>query len=517
MLRSSTSSSSILARGFVAQLSRANTPNHPALRTAVLVFLLSTGFCVARPCQPESPFQPQGAVASPERKSAISSAPLPPITGPGYQNANIARAFQIGNRRGRDPFRKPSRRRIQSADAIGGNSNYILTVPILTLPGRGLSIAQNLYYNSQLWTNDALPGDTDLVFDHDADWPAPGWSLGFGKVVQVDLHGGVLVDPDGTPHPYAAGKIATSNGPCIIPGDCFEFTTHTTDGSLIDYTVESYLTTITTATAKYPNGTSVIYGAGAQNSLYATQITDANGNIISIQYQRNKGKGGILVPAGPQIQTVTDTLGRVLNFEYDSNNHLTAITAPKVGGGSRTVVRFHYKTLLTFAYSFGSGIPFTVPKGPLTVIDGIFFPATSTGYWFGDDESYSSYGMISKVSQRRSMTLTASSLNDQGTLTAGTMTHDRVYNYPTLYAGPTGCNTTTKRAGALSDVPTYTKMTECWAGMDVPPAVTIYSVKNYPTFQMLQTAYPDGSYLNQFLYNSGNFNGLMYTQIISDS
>jgi RHS repeat-associated protein len=474
-------------------------------------------FCsLAIGCHLRKPSQAQGNGIAPQLRGAVSNAPVPPITGPGYQDGNIVRALQIGNRRGRDPFRKPTRRRLQNADAIGGNSNYVLTVPILTLPGRGLSIALNLYYNSQLWTNDAVPGYTDLVFDHDADWPAPGWSLGFGKVVQVDLHGGVLVDPDGTPHPYAAGKIATSNGPCAIPGDCFEFTTHTTDGSLIDYTVESYLSTLTSATAKYPNGISVTYGAGAQNSLYATQITDANGNIISIQYQRNKVGGGILPPAESRIQTVTDTLGRVVNFEFDSNNHLTAITAPKVGGGSRTVVRFHYKMLLTFAHPFDSGIPVSAPKGTPTVIDGIFFPATSTGYWFGDDESYSSYGMISKVSQRRGMTLTASSLNDQGTLSPGIMTHDQVYNYPTWYDGPAGCNTMTNRVGALSYVPKHTSMTQCWAGMDVPPAVTKYSVTAYPTYQWLQTVYPDGSSLNQFLNIGGTFDGLMYEQDIHD-
>ena len=376
------------------------------------------------------------------------------------QDGNIARAFQIGNRLGRDPFRRPTRLRLQNADAIGGNSNYILTVPILTLPGRGLNLALNLYYNSQLWTNGAPPGQTDLVFGHDADWPAPGWSLGFssvgfGKVVQVGNHGGVLVDADGTSHPYAAGEV--SNAPpnaCAGPPDCFQVTAHTTDGSLIDYTVISDDSNLRSATVKYPNGTTVTYGLGP------TQIADANGNIMSVKY------GSYISPGSPakiesKIETITDTLGRVVNFEYDSNNSniLTAITAPKVGGGTRTIVRFYYKTA-RLTYSFASGIQFSAPSGSLTVIEGISFPATATGYWFGDEDSYSSYGMISKVSQRRDMIL-----SEQGKLTPGTMTHENIYNYPNAGSGL-----------ALSDVPKYTQMTETWAGMDVSPTVTKYSV-----------------------------------------
>src|SRR5215470_3167096 len=78
---------------------------------------------------------------------ALLNLPIPPIGGPGYQDGNIAQAFQIGNRCGHDPFRKQTRRQFQSADANGGNTNYLLTVPVITLPGRGLNVVLNLYYN----------------------------------------------------------------------------------------------------------------------------------------------------------------------------------------------------------------------------------------------------------------------------------------------------------------------------------------------------------------------------------
>jgi len=126
---------------------------------------------------------------SPPPKVALLNLPVRPITGPGYEDGNIAQDFQIGNRHGHDPFRKQSGRQFQSADMNGGNSNYLPSVPILTLPGRGLSLSLNLYYNSQVWTNQGV-GPTWFVYDHGTDWPAPRWSIGFGKVVQVGEHEG---------------------------------------------------------------------------------------------------------------------------------------------------------------------------------------------------------------------------------------------------------------------------------------------------------------------------------------
>jgi hypothetical protein len=108
-------------------------------------------------------------------------------------------------------------------------------------------------------------------------------------------------------------------------------------------------------------------------------------------------------------------------------------------------------------------------------------------------------------------------IDDQGKLNPGEMTRERIYNYPTQYSGPTGCNTTTSaNSGALSDVPKYTSMTECWAGMDVPPAVTTYSIQSQPLAQTVDTIRPDGSHLTQVMHKGGDFDGLVYNEIISD-
>ena len=262
---------------------------------------------------------------SPQPKAALLNLPVPPISGPGYQDVNIADAFQIGNRRGHDPFRKQNRRQFQNADANGGNTNYLLTVPVITLPGRALNVGLTLYYNSQMWTKQTemvgiqypIP-EPVMVFDHDADWPAPGWLLSLGKVIQVGSGGGVLQDSDGTLHPFAP-----KGG--VPPGSAFQ----TTDGSLIDYTVIGPKNTFQ-PTARFPNGTAVAYGACSNNACYATTITDANGNFISISYVGN---------AGPRIEHIQDSLGRVIGFGYDSNNRLVSIIAPGLQGSIRTIMR----------------------------------------------------------------------------------------------------------------------------------------------------------------------------------
>ena len=80
------------------------------------------------------------------------------------------------------------------------------------------------------------------------------------------------------------------------------------------------------------------------------------------------------------------------------------------------------------------------------------------------------------------------------------MTRERLYNYPSVLA-------------PLAGSPTYTKMTETWAGMDVLPAVTTYAVNSNASPQTVDTVYPDGTRVRQLI---GQSDGLLSSQITYD-
>ena len=484
---------------------------------------------------------------NPTQTTTVSSAgglamppavPPPPATGPGWQDSNFRRAFYVDNRPGRDLHRgrlqfallrtpraaRPGSRALQAGrpllqagprggqnapgvlqpgsprfhdlDAGVGNGNYLLSIPILRLPGRGQDLSLTLFYNSKLWLK---TNDYTIVYNHDHDWPAPGWSLGFGKAERIGSIGVALKDADGTIHPFA-GKVNSYDSGFT------NFNTYTTDGSLIDCFFQLYNGRLSTGRVEWPNGTAVEYGAPSDggNLMYPTTITDANGNYITIAYRNN---------IGPEIERMVDTLGRVIDFHYDANGRLVAVTAPAFGGGTRTAVRLHYEPLNLW-YNFDITKLMGMVNAPSDwKVDAVYLPDTSTGYWFGDADSYSSYGMIAKVKQQRGMHLLGGSLSDQGTIAQGTTTRERDYNYP-LTPDPT-----------LADAPTYTAVAESWDGMEGPsPAITRYSVKTSVSpspqcdlgspLRLVSTVYPDGTQSNQLSYDDpGHFDdGLLCLQ-----
>lgn len=386
-----------------------------------------------------------------------------------------------------------------SLDDGAGSGNFQLKVPILSLPGRGLNLALGLAYNSRLWNK----GSGQITYDIDHGWPGPGWSLGFGEVLFMGVNGGSMIsDADGTRRAYAGQASSYSYSYYGTTYSSAYFTGHTADGSLIDYSSGFYATNGVYnsgyAYVRYPNGTSINYGAFGGNSVYPTNITDANGNYITITYVNN---------SGPRIQTITDTVGRVVSFSYDANNLLTAVTAPRLSGGTRTLVRLHYHqiSLTSGSYSF-SGLTPIVSNSYPWVLDGIYFPGTSGGYWFGDSDSFSSYGMLAKVIEQRGMGFSASSLNDQGTVTQGQLKLKRVYNYPLSTTDPGG--------SGLTDAPTYSSMTESWTrdGTNIDQATTSYEIHENATPRSVTITLPNGSKSIQLSYNHpGQYDdGLVY-------
>ena len=110
-------------------------------------------------------------------------------------------------------------------DGGAGSGDFQFAAPILSLPARGINISLAAAYNSRLWNK----ADTQISYDNDRGWPAPGFSLGFGKMLGMGVaHGGMLIDADGTRHAYKGSIQPLQDGTS-------QGIMHTIDGSLMDY------------------------------------------------------------------------------------------------------------------------------------------------------------------------------------------------------------------------------------------------------------------------------------------
>ncbi len=387
--------------------------------------------------------------------------------------------------------------------AGSGSGNFRIDVPVLSLPGRGRVINLGLHYNSRIWqrvvSDDDEHNPNPMAFNWYRDSVSPGWTIGYGKI-RWDARNSkaFLFDGDGTGHPIETTRYeAISDTP-----NRAKVWARTTDGTFIDMvtvTDGNWYSLGKKAEVTYPDGTVVLYERTTSDSSYPTRIVDPNGNVTDITYRQCHIESELC------IETITDSVERVVRFHYDAGGLLTAIDAPGLNGSPRTLVRLQYR-LLPLSHDY-ENTDYTTPVSA-HVIKAIYFPGTATGYWFGDADSYSSYGMIRKVSERRGMSFSSPSLTDQGTITEGVPTRVRVYNYPL-----------TKQAG-LPGAPTYTELLERWEGKDDKPiqdatwARTTYEVKHTVVGEILRltvvtVTYPNGTIITQ----RSNLAGLPYDKI----
>jgi hypothetical protein len=240
----------------------------------------------------------------------------------------------------------------------------------------------------------------------------------------------MFVSPDGTRRSYGGSSSYYSSG--SVTSDTF--TGYTTDGSMIEYGCQYYnnsTTSYTTVTgwAQLPNGTTMTFNSPSSNfdMTFPTRIVDRHGNYIDITYE-----GGY----GPAIDTIVDTLGRTIDFNYNGTA-LRSISGPGYNGATRTFIRFEYfhQTIATSGM-FGSPITATnVANTTPYQLKAIFYPTTTNGYWFcgtsyyspcGTD-AYSPYGIIRTVLEQRGMNWNSG----PDTIDWGTTNRSRVYNFPT--------------------------------------------------------------------------------------
>jgi YD repeat-containing protein len=194
--------------------------------------------------------------------------------------------------------------RLDPSNRTGGEGadpysrNYKFSIPLVSLPGRaGLDLGLALAYNSLVWTKEG----TGVTFDADRGTPSPGFRLGFPTLQpkfynpQTQKNAYLLVTPSGARvelRQVGASNVYESADSSYLQLTEGDMTLRSTDGTQLGFT-----------------------SAGGEWRCYL--MKDRNGNYISAAYY---GDGRIL--------SVTDTLGRVLTFNYDNYQNLLSITQP---------------------------------------------------------------------------------------------------------------------------------------------------------------------------------------------
>src|SRR4029079_4757719 len=191
-----------------------------------------------------------------------------------------------------------------------------------------------------------------IHFDEDNGFPSPGFRLGFPSVqrkvfnAQTAKNAFLLITPAG--HRVELRQVGTSN--VYEAGD------------------SSYLQLIDNSPnllVRSADGTQLSF-VEINNEFSCTQIKDRNGNYITVN---NNALG--------QISSITDTLGRVINFNYDTNANLISITQAWNGQPSHQWVSFGWGTRTMQSSFSGAAVVGTANGTVLPVITQVALNDTS--------------------------------------------------------------------------------------------------------------------------------------------
>ena len=368
-----------------------------------------------------------------------------------------------GGAGGSDPYFGTARTRpINRTGGTGvtlGSRNFNWSAPLVSLPGRaGMDLSVALFYNSLVWTQQG----SAIQYNADHGTPAPGFQIGLPRLQtqyynsDASVYAYTMITPSG-----ARVEMRQVGGSSVYESSDSTYTQLTFSGS--------------TPVVRATDGTQYIFGTAVSGEWRCTTIEDRNGNYISATYNTSNG----------HILTITDTLGRVLNFNYDGDNNLASITQTW-GGATHTWVSFYYSQVY-MSFNFSGLTPVGASSGSYqTVLSYIVFPE-STAYIF----DYNSYGQVYKIRHNA----------PDG--------HELEH---TLY--------TINTAGALTDCPRFTDRrdyAEDWNGGT--EAITYYSVTNGAfwtnpetaasnTGTMVEQTAPDGTSYREYSHASGWDTGL---------
>ncbi len=278
--------------------------------------------------------------------------------------------------------------RLSPKNATGGTNlysrNFAWSSGLVGLPGRaGLDAGFGISYNSLVWLKDGA--NNAIIFDPDTSNITPGFNLGFPSIEPAffDSQTGKFSYLMKTP---SGGRVEFKQS---AASDVYE----SIDSSYTQLTLKNPLNPNTAAedvniTLRGTDGTriSFAYQAGAYR---VREIKDRNGNYISVGHDTYGN-----------LKTVTDTLGRVVTVNYDTEFYPTTITQQwRNGNGSDSNITHTYAT---FAYTtkqinpnFSSSLTVLGPTNNtnVKVLDKITYADTSSTRF-----TYNTYGQVQKIS-----------------------------------------------------------------------------------------------------------------------
>ncbi|HEY0004358.1 MAG TPA: S8 family serine peptidase, partial [Pyrinomonadaceae bacterium] len=379
---------------------------------------------------------------------------------------------------GSDPYF--GRARIQPSNRTGqpgvtpSSQNFNWALPLVSLAGRaGLDLNIALSYNSLVWTKQ----DSSIQMNADRSFPAPGFHLGF-PILQASYYnsqynGYVYIMVTGAGERVELRQIGGRTDAYM-----------TADGSytqLVDYGGGNMSAFLSDGTRYYferaVGGTNFPHG-----EFRCTKIKDRNGNFISATYDSDG-----------HVRTMTDTLSRVITFNYDAEGNLSSISQP---GLSQAAARFTYSSL-QLQLNFG-GLTVVSP-----FVNGYQLPVL-TEVKLADDSyyafSYTSWGQVWKITHYAS----------NGRQLAYTS-----YNLP---------GSPLVQSTAQTDCPRFSRKYDWAANWNMvsnveQEAETSYEINNaatwykpednsYQTGGMSQVTMPDGTIHKTYYHTSGWDNGL---------
>jgi RHS repeat-associated protein len=266
--------------------------------------------------------------------------PNPPPTGSGSLQSQVG----ISNARGTGSMTVAAQS-VGKTAVIEGSQSYTYAVPLFSIPGRGLNTDLTLYYNSFVWD---FNRDNNTMVYGGFDSPSPGFRLDYGLLeFSTDLSLGILTEPNGARHLFLPTGTANQY--------------QTLDSSYIGVQYPGNSTGSVVVT--YKSGVKISYqpfDTAYQFQYRPYQIEDTNGNVVSITYLNANSIG---------ISTITDTVGRVISFTYDSTGTmLNKIAQLNSSGQSIREYRFTWlpNQILTYNFTLKATAGLGLPPGYLT-------------------------------------------------------------------------------------------------------------------------------------------------------